>query len=125
LELCSPVAHGFQTSVRLSRQISAMTIEEAKRQALSLATSLLVNRELDPVQSLHLLQVVAIVHGHSTLAILIQRWPDYTCPSCDEIIDFGGIDDTTETEGADAPLHSTEVSDGAPTTHRKKWWQVW
>jgi hypothetical protein len=97
--------------------------EEAKLQALRLAASRLQNHELDPVESLHMIQLVAIVHGQSTIAILIQRWPDYTCPSCDEVIDFGDIDDAAN--GANDPAHSPEVSEVPPTARRKKWWRFW
>ena len=68
------------------------------------------------------MQLVAIAHGHSTIAILIQRWPDYTCPSCDEVIDFGDIDDAAD--GANDLADSPEVSE-MPTAHGKKWWRLW
>jgi hypothetical protein len=78
------------SSVHLPDEISPSpddlveTYEKAKQRALQLVTAELSHPIADPVTSLYLLQIVAALHGHVTISNLIQSWPDYTCPICDE-----------------------------------------
>jgi hypothetical protein len=101
------------------------TFEVAKEEALRLAAAELAKPMADSVASLELLKLVAAFHGHATIAILIEAWPDYRCQVCGEEIcaenDVNYDPGPSKGSARQAPSESSKE----PEAKRRKWWRAW
>jgi hypothetical protein len=99
--------------------------ERSKLEALQLATAELCSPLKDPAESAYLLQLVAAVQGHATIAKIILSWPTYFCPHCGEDICSEADEEYDASAGAHRGPQSPSGEEQRSVTGHRLWWRWW